>query len=283
MKHGNTRFLIVGLGLMGGSYAKALSERGYAVDGIDIDSTTIDYALKHGYIQRGGIVNEVSLITDADVIISCVYPRTCVNWILENQKYMKSGAYLSDISGVKANVVEPIQTSLRKDLEFVPAHPMCGRELRGVVYANTEMIKGANFILTPTEKNSEEAVSFFVEFAKELGFGKISRLTCEEHDRMIAYVSQLTHAIAVSLMNASENPQINEYTGDSFRDLTRIAKINEQMWSELFIGNKQNLIREIDAFQMELSSLKQAIEDEDYAELKEKFIQSTQRRIQFDR
>ena len=174
---------------------------------------------------------------------------------------------------------------LLKDLpvEFIASHPMAGKEVSGVKYANDQMFQQANFIITPTDKNTDSAVSFLKEFAKELNFANISILTPMKHDEMIGYVSQLTHVIAISLMNANDNPDLVNYTGDSFRDLTRIARINEHLWTELFFLNKDNLIREIDDFEAALQALKQTLLDEDGDTLKQMMITSTQRRSRFDK
>lgn len=278
----DTKFLIVGLGLMGGSYALALSKRGYHVNAIEINQLSIDYAIAHKVIEKGATF-DIELIQQADVIIFGLYPYMVIDWISSYQKYFKPGCLITDVSGVKRGVVYKIQETLREDVEFIGSHPMAGKEVSGVKYANDEMFQQANFIITPTEKNSEKAVAFLKDFASELEFSNITVLTPEKHDEMIGYVSQLTHVIAISLMNANGDPELVKYTGDSFRDLTRIAKINENLWTELFFLNKDNLIREIDDFVIALETLKQTLVKEDSDTLKELMIQSTIRRQYFDK
>ena len=278
----DTRFLIVGLGLIGGSYAMGLKKNGYHVDAIDINQLSIDFAVKNGIIDDGATFN-IELIQNADFIISGLYPNMMVEWIAAYQKYMKPHAFLTDVSGVKTNIVTKVQDNLREDLEFLASHPMAGKEVSGVKYADDSIFHIANFIITPTEKNSEEAIEKLKSFAAILGFSNITVLTPEKHDEMIGFVSQLTHVIAVSLMNTNDNTHLVEYTGDSFRDLTRIAKINENLWTELFFLNKDNLIREIDDFIGEVNHLKSKLEENDAEGLKELFIQSTIRRKLFDR
>ena len=160
---------------------------------------------------------------------------------------------------------------------------MAGKEVSGVKFADDSIFHIANFIILPTDNNSREAVDTMRQFADILGFRNISELTVEQHDEMVGFVSHLTHAIAVSLMNTNDNTHLVEYTGDSFRDLTRIAKINENLWSEVFFLNKENLIREIDDFIQEVNHLKSKLEENDKDGLKELFIQSTARRKLFDR
>lgn len=278
----DTTFVIVGLGLLGGSYAKGLKEAGYRVYGIGRRQETIDYALNHRLIDEGSIEPE-AFLDQADVVIFGLYPHIMIDWIKEHQHAFRPHTLLTDVSGVKVNVADTIQSFLRDDVEFIAAHPMAGRETSGIEYANTEMFKDANYIIVPTEKNSEEAVAASRQIAEILQFHHIATLSMQEHDEMIGFLSQLTHVIAVSLMNTHDNSHLVEYTGDSFRDLTRIAKINETMWTELFLLNKKILLHEIDAFANELKHFRDTLENEDTEEMKRLFIQSTQRRKKFDK
>lgn len=278
----DTKFLIVGLGLLGGSYAKGLSEEGYTVYGIARRQETLDYALQRNWIEKGSTeVNE--MVSEADVIIFGLYPEMMVEWVKSYQHLFKKHALLTDVSGVKCNIVDNVQDILREDVEFISAHPMAGKETSGIEFANTEMFKKANYIITPTSKNTQEAIDFSYDLAYTLHFNHIAELSCEEHDHMIGFLSQLTHVIAVSLMNTHDNSDLVEYTGDSFRDLTRIAKINENMWTELFLLNKEILLEEIDAFSASLTHFRNALEKEDVKEMKRLFIQSTARRKKFDK
>ena len=279
----DTKILIVGRGVMGGSYAKALSKRGYKISCITLEQKDIDYALKHKMIEKGVTYPSPEFIGEADVVVMALYPHTFIEWIKENQKYMKSGAILTDVTGVKGCVVYEVQSLLRPDVEYIPAHPMAGRERSGVEFSDDAVFRGANFIVTPTEKNTPEAIKFCKEFGKELGFNKISELTPEEHDKMIAFLSQLTHCIAVTLMTCNTMPHLEKYTGDSFRDLTRIAKINDRMWSELFVSNKPALLEEIDAFEAELLKLRKYIEDGNIDDMRAMMRYSTERRSLFDK
>jgi prephenate dehydrogenase len=171
---------------------------------------------------------------------------------------------------------------LRPDLEFIAAHPMAGREVSGVRNADDRIFLNANYIVTPTEKNTPEAVEWCKALGRLLGCRKISVLSPEEHDRMIGFVSQLTHCIAVALMTCSDNTHLVDYTGDSFRDLTRIAKINEGMWSELFLLNKDELIGQMDLFMKELTDIRTMLSEHDRDGLMEKMRLSTRRRGYFD-
>ena len=278
-----SKVLIVGLGLMGGSYAKALKRLGYTVYAIDSRSEAISYALENHIIDRGADNADPDLIKEADTIIFALYPKIIVKWIEENQKFFKPGIIITDVTGIKDKIVYEIQNVLREDVEFIAAHPMAGREVCGVENADERIFLNANYIVVPTDKNSDEAIEWCRNLGQILGFSRVSVLSPQEHDRMIAYVSQLTHCIAVALMTTHDNRHLADYTGDSFRDLTRIARINEDMWSELFFMNKDKLVDEIDAFRGELKVIRDSIVNEDAKTLKDKMRLSTKRRQNFDK
>lgn len=278
----DTKILIVGLGLIGGSYAQGLSEAGFEVGAIDRKQTSIDFALEHGFIKHGRTDADPDYIKDFDLLVFALYPHIFINWIKENQQYIKSGALLTDVTGVKSGLATEIQSVLRPDLEFIGAHPMAGREVSGVENADSKIFVGANYIVTPTEKNSKEAIGVCKRIGKVLGFKMISELTPEKHDEMIGFLSQMTHCIAISLMVCKDAAEMAEYTGDSFRDLTRIAKINDEMWSELFLINKKELVAQMELFEKHFEKLKKSIEDGDRETMREMMRLSTARRKFFD-
>lgn len=277
----HTEITIVGLGVLGGSYAKGFAKAGLHVKAIDLDENALTFAKENGWIKEGS--TDPSLVQGSDIVISCLYPHTFLSWVKENQKYFKPGTILSDVTGVKRAVIKGINEELRDDCEFIACHPMAGRESRGLAYADESRFENANFIIVPTEKNTERAVKTAEEIAKLLKFGRICKLSAEEHDKMIGFLSQLTHVIAVCLMNTSDHSHLADYTGDSFRDLTRIANINEDLWPELFVMNKDYLLAEIHAFTHEMESFAGLIEKEDYEAMRQKLIQSTERRKLFDK
>ncbi|WP_297237157.1 prephenate dehydrogenase [uncultured Faecalicoccus sp.] len=272
---------IVGLGVMGASFAKRLSQKGYAVYGFEVSQKVLDLALAKQIITKG-TTEPRELLWECDEIILALYPTQILPWVKENQKYFRPQTLLMDISGVKSNIILPVQEILRNDVELISIHPMCGRESRGIEFSDETIFDGANYIVVPTSRNSKEAIQTARELGSVLGVKRINELSIEEHDRMIGFLSQLTHVIAVSLMNTHENSHLVEYTGDSFRDLTRIASINEDLWSELFVLNKDILLEEIDQFMEAVSHFKTALKQEDTEEMKRLFIQSTQRRERFN-
>ena len=207
-----------------------------------------------------------------------------IKWIEQYYSYFKKNAIISDVSGVKTEVVYKVQEILKdQSVEFIGAHPMAGREVYGVINSSDTLFEGANFIITPAPANTQKAIDVITELAKELGFKTISILTPSKHDEMIAFLSQLTHCIAVSLMTCKESQHLKDYTGDSFRDLTRIANINENMWSELFLMNKKELLSQMDLFIEEFNKLRDSLENEDIETMKDMMRLSTYRRSFFNK
>ena len=279
----NINILIVGLGLIGGSYARALTRQGFHVSAITRSQSSIDYALNEGIIEKGSAGIDPELISSSNLIIFSLYPKIFIQWIEDNQKYFSPGTIITDVTGVKQEIVKPIQDILRDDVEFIAAHPMAGREVYGVQNGDDSIFRNANYIVTPTEKNTEEAIELCEDLGRLLGFASVSRLSPDEHDDMIGFLSQLTHCIAVSLMDCKESKDLVDYTGDSFRDLTRIAKINDAMWSELFLLNKDELLKQMDLFSQKFAELRNTLENEDINKMREMMRISTERRKYFDK
>ncbi len=279
----DTPILIVGLGLMGGSYAKALTAKGYRVTAITKDQASIDYALNNGIIVKGGTTVDPQWIQESKLIIFALYPQVFIDWIQKYQQYFSPDTVITDVTGVKCSVVYTVQDMLRDDVEFIAAHPMAGKEVYGVENSDPNIFKNANYIVTPTDKNTENAIKLCEKLGWELGFCRVSRLSPAEHDDMIAFLSQLTHCIAVSLMNCTDTTGMEAYTGDSFRDLTRIARINDAMWSELFVRNRDMLLKHMDAFAGTFAQLRQMLCDNDIEGMRAVMRTSTSRRALFDK
>ena len=277
------KILIVGLGLLGGSYAKVLKRFGFHISAITLDQSSIDYAIKENIIDEGSAELDERMIGEADLVIFALYPHVFVEWIEKNQWLLKSGALITDVTGVKRSIVYQIQDMLRPDVEFVAAHPMAGREVSGVENSTDRMFIGANYIVTPTEKNTPEAIQTCIELGRLLGFSNVTTLSPEEHDEMIGFLSQLTHCIAITLMTCNDKENMEKFTGDSFRDLTRIARINDLMWSELFVANKDVLLEQMDMFINKFNDLKAMLQVEDIDGMRAMMRHSTERRALFDK
>lgn len=277
------KILIVGLGLIGGSYAAALSQNGWEVGAIDPDPHAIAFAEKAGFIRHGRTEPEAEYVGKFDIVVFALYPHVLLEWLEKYGPWLRDGALATDVTGVKSGVVERAQALLFPRVEFIGAHPMAGREVSGVENARADLFRGANYIVTPTSANTEEAIACCETLGRTLGARNISRLTPKEHDEMIGFLSQLTHCIAVALMTCKESRHLVDYTGDSFRDLTRIAKINENMWTELFLWNREELLSQMDLFIAHFAKLRDALAQGDEETMKSMMRLSTERRRYFDK
>lgn len=274
---------IVGLGVIGGSFAEALQTAGYQdIYGIDNNQETLDTAVDMGIIKQGYLSGE-PILPEVDLTIMALYPKTAVTFIRDNRDFFKNESILMDTTGIKETFMAEMTNVLPDNIEVVYTHPMAGRENRGIAYAQGSVFQGANFLITPTEHNNEDTLSKIEALAKEIGFGKINRVSASFHDQMISFTSQLPHAIAISLMNSDhEKRETGKFTGDSYPELTRIAKINEDLWSELFIDNKDYLLQSIQDFEVQLDLIKAAIRNDDREKLKELFRHSTANRLKLE-
>lgn len=277
------KILIVGLGLIGGSYAAALSQNGWEVGAIDPDPQAIAFAEKAGFIRHGRTEPEAEYVGKFDIVVFALYPHVLLEWLEKYGPWLRDGALATDVTGVKSGVVEKAQALLFPRVEFIGAHPMAGREVSGVENARADLFRGANYIVTPTAANTEETIACCETLGRTLGARNISRLTPKEHDEMIGFLSQLTHCIAVALMTCKESRHLVDYTGDSFRDLTRIAKINENMWTELFLWNREELLSQMDLFIAHFAKLRDALAQGDEETMKSMMRLSTERRRYFDK
>lgn len=277
------RVLIVGLGLLGGSYAQSLHKKGFAVDAITLEQSSIDYALERGWIDRGSTEVDPKLVAEADLIVFALYPHIFVEWIEKHGHLIQPGTVITDVTGVKGCIVHQIQAALPEGAEYIAAHPMAGREVGGVENSDAGIFFGANYLVVPTEKNTPEAIELCCQLGWVLGFANVSCLSPEKHDEMIGFLSQLTHCIAVSLMCACDDPDMVLYTGDSFRDLTRIANINDEMWSELFLSNKDTLLQQMEQYRTCFDALYDCLKNDDREGMRIMMRTSTARRKQFDK
>ena len=274
---------IIGLGLVGGTYALALRENPKIskIAAIDIDQEAINKASELGIIDNGG-TDSKDFLPEADLVIISLYPKLILDFIKDNLDNFKKGAIITDAAGVKKSIMDEVN-KIPLEADFIFGHPMAGREKIGLQYADKNIFKNANYILTPNEKNKSENIATLKEIIYSMGFKNVSEITADAHDEIISFTSQLTHAIAVALVN-SDNMKFdtNRFVGDSYRDLTRIAKINSKLWSELFLENKENLIHKIDAFQEKMEYIKNALLNDDADALEKEFQESTKRRELID-
>lgn len=258
---------VVGLGLIGGSFARALKKyTPYPVCGVDKDPDVLQAAYEAGAINRG---MDISM---CDVVFVCLYPRDCITYMLETD--FKPNAILADISGVKQFIAEQVSAPLRKrGLRYVGTHPMAGKETSGFSNSNANLFRGSSFIITEDETTDPGAVYLISSLAKQIGFSRITKCSAKKHDEVIAYTSQLAHVISNAYVKGEASQNFSGFSAGSFMDLTRVAKLNPQMWAELFIENSTELLKEIDELQKNLGAIRDAVAARDeetlYALLKE--------------
>lgn len=277
---------IVGLGVIGGTFAKAFKASDsskYYVMGIDSDSQAIEKAIEAGVIVEGELSNQ-TILQRADVVIIALYPDQVAAFIQNHADEFKEGAIVTETTGIKQSIIDQIVPFLPEQIDFLFGHPMAGRESRGFDYSDHTAFIGANYVLTPLEINQQENIEKFSALLKRIGFNRITHVSPKTHDELIAYTSQLCHVIATALINSDQDEHnISQFIGDSFRDLTRIAKLNENLWSELMISNKEALLSTIEQFEQEVGQLKQAIINNDKESLEDQFIEATHRRMKLEK
>jgi prephenate dehydrogenase len=272
------KIFVVGLGLMGASYAEKLTLKGHQVYGYDVNKANVLQAEKDGVILETSNLSHLSL---ADVVILAMYPQQNISFVNDHLHLFKKGVLLTDISGVKETVVVEIEKILPDDIHFVSHHPMAGRAKKGYDFRDPNMFLNNHFLIIESKRATLSDYELLEIIGKQLGFKTITKISAEKHDQMIAYTSQLTHVIAVSLM-LGHNQVEREFTGDSFRDLTRIAHINETLWTELFLSNQTHLLEAIQQFKKQLLNIEHAIMNEETETLKNLLRTSREKRKAFE-
>lgn len=275
----NFNITIVGLGLVGGSYAKALRKLNPKnIWALDIDKDALHKGEELSVIDKG-YTDAKQPLENSDLVIICLYPNLVKKFIVDNIDNFKNGAIITDVTGIKSGLVEEINSLELSNIDFVFGHPMAGREKKGLEYSSAEVFEGANYIITPTTRNKERSLQLVEYIARKIGFKNVVRISPQKHDEVISFTSQLPHVIAVALINSDElNIDTGSFVGDSYRDLTRIAQINGELWSELFIGNKDNLVEKIEIFEEKIKKLKNAIINDEKKVLEIEFEESSRRR-----
>lgn len=272
---------IVGLGLIGGSVARRLKGfKNAAITGMDINERSLILAKRDGVIDEG-VTEGKTAVENADLIILCTYPKNNVDFVRENVGYMKDGAVITDVSGVKGYVIDEITRILPENIDFIGGHPMAGREVGGYESSTDTLFEKASYLITPTDKNKPENIALIREMAEYIGCRHIITTTPDEHDAIIAYTSQLMHVVAVALC---DNPMIERstfFSAGSLRDCTRVAVINEKMWSELFLENRTELSKRISEMTASLDKMKNALDSGDRESLERIMKNATQQKLKW--
>jgi prephenate dehydrogenase len=284
----------VGLGLMGGSFAKAIRSvsgntegqwlRSDAILALDSDKATLKDALERGIIDEAFEAKDApAMLGRCDFVFIALYPQQAASFLQTYRDDFKSGAIITDISGVKSPVMDSVRKNLRPDVDFICGHPMAGSEKEGFTHADSAIFKGRNYILMPMPENKRENLDFFKDLMWKLGFSRITETNTETHDYKIGFTSQLCHVIAASLVESAPDSEITAFGGGSFEDLTRIAMINAPLWTELFLENKKNLLEHIGSFEASLEKIKKYIETEDAEKLSASLVEIRKKRIAMTR
>ena len=271
----------VGLGLMGGSLAKAITKYVLAEENstgkiyaMDKNPSSLEDAILEKTIERGFSERETKeMLSLCDVVFVCLYPKATGEFLAKYQDDFKSGAIVTDIAGVKGQLMENLNWK-RSDVTFLPGHPMAGNEREGFTHASAEIFQKRNYIFMEPVVGGASSLEFgknaletLKQLATSIGFGRIIETNAEIHDHKIAFTSQLCHVIASALVDSAEDTNVTAFGGGSFEDLTRIAMINAPLWTELFIADKKELVNHISEFQASLETIKAAIENEDSEKL----------------
>jgi prephenate dehydrogenase len=280
---GELEITIVGLGLIGGSFAKALKKiGGVKIYGVDIDENALKVA-KDMNIIDAGYKDPVEALKKSDMVIMCLYPDLTVDFISEYMKSFKSGGIITDTAGIKENLVSRILSILREDIDYIPGHPMAGREFKGLEFSSEKIFEDANYILTPTPLNTRKNIETLERLIKEIGCKRIVKVSARDHDQVIAYTSGMPHLLAAALMNSCESDSIYKFSANSFKDFTRVARMNESLWAELILSNRDFMLNEIEAFENKFLDMKNAIINSDNDLLEESFKSARLRREEFVR
>ena len=259
---------IAGLGLIGGSIAKATKAyTAHTVLGYDISAPTLDKAIADGSVD--GVLDNDSA-AQCDIIIVALYPEATLNYIKEIAHHAKKGTILTDVCGIKRSICKLAELyAASNGLTFIGGHPMAGTERSGYDASVATLFAKASMLLAPSENVANEKVQVLKSFYTELCFARIVITTPEEHDAMIAYTSQLAHVSSCAYINSPKSAKHVGFSAGSYQDMTRVARINSDMWTELFLDNRDNLIKDIDRLIYNLTQFRNALDYEDDAKLKQ--------------
>ncbi len=248
------KIAVVGLGIIGGSICGALTKAGYHVDGFGRSDASVQFALQSGYIQARG--NDLA---DYDVVFIAVPPKATLEYL--DKGAFKDGALVADICGVKTSL-EKVVYSKQRNYRYVGLHPMAGKETSGIASATPELFKKANLVITHAAQTHPDDVAEMKEYAGAMGFGKIVECSAEEHDKKIALTSQLAHIVSNAYVKSPQVKHCDGFTGGSFQDMTRIAGVDEKMWTQLYMENREHILAELDGLIKNLSVYRDCLQAE---------------------
>lgn len=273
---------IVGLGLIGGSFAKAFKANyNSKIYAYDVKNDILEFAR---YMQIVDSDLDSKTIGECDYIFISIYPQECIKWLENNASYIKNNAFVIDCCGVKEQICSRcFEIAKEHNFNFIGGHPMAGYHKSGLKYSRDTMFKGASMILVPPHPFEIDELYMLTELFKGIGFSSITVTDGETHDINIAFSSQLAHIVSNAYVKSPRAMVHKGFSSGSYKDLTRVAYLNEDMWSELFMLNKKNIINELDFIINELGKYKNAIENDNVDELKNLLKEGKERKELIDK
>ncbi len=259
---------IIGLGLIGGSIAQSLKKANHIVNAYDRDINALKYAYENNYIDE--IFNDLNdFLTNNKLVYLCLYPHDIIDFFRDNKSFITPGTVFIEVSGIKTTLIKEIEKLNLNGFDLIFTHPIAGKETSGVYNSDSLIFENSNYIVIDYPLNKKTNVDLTIKLAKDMKFGKISVVSMETHDDLLAYTSHLTHLISMALVNSyDEDINVLDFTGDSYKDLTRIAKNNSVLWTDIFMNNSEYILKRLDLFIEQLNLLKSEIENNDVVRLK---------------
>ena len=271
---------VVGLGLIGGSLVKAYKRAGHKVFGFDIDKTILDFALLSNDIEK---VLDKDTLCECDLILIALYPQASVDYLKENAKYFSKQSLVIDCCGTKRDICQVGQQMAKEfGFTFAGGHPMAGTHNSGYKFSTPEMFVGAPMVVVPSRFDDIELIDYIQKMLKPAGFGRIVITTADEHDKMIAFTSQMAHIVSNAFIKSPTALEHNGVSAGSYKDLTRVAWLNPKMWTELFFENRDYLIDELDVFINNLIDYKLSLQQNDKQKMTELLEEGRQRKQEVD-
>jgi len=272
---------IIGLGLIGGSFAKAYKAAGHTVYASEIDKCILDIAVLSGAADAP--LDDENL-SRCELILIAIYPQAAIEFIEKAARRIQPSATVIDCCGTKKNVCAAgFKAAAQYGFTFVGGHPMAGTEHSGFKYSKANMFKGASMIIVPPVYDDIQFLEKIKALLEPAEFGRLTVTTAEKHDAMIAFTSQLPHIVSNAFIKSPAMFEHYGFSAGSYKDLTRVAWLNEQMWAELFLENKDNLLHEFDLFLASLQEYRDALQKEDYQKLRSLLLDGKRLKEEVDR
>ena len=256
---------IIGLGLIGGSMARAYKTKGHTVYAYDRNEEVLNYAVISGIVDAS---LQTAHLKTLDILFIALYPKAAINYLEENSQLIGKSCTVIDLCGTKRSVCKTgFREAEKYGFTFIGGHPMAGTHFSGLQHSRSDMFKGAPMVLVPPVFDNEELINNVKKLLAPAGFGMFSVTTAEEHDKMIAFTSQMAHLVSNAYIKSETAKSHNGFSAGSYKDMTRVAWLNENMWTELFLENADCLIHELDLITASLNEYKAALEEKDEATL----------------